>query len=83
MNERALILTIKISRKVTFTIITKKYLIYMILMLIKYYSLKKNNTVNVIYVNTLLVIMIMMLVDHYIYLFHKQLDILINLKKIK
>ena len=29
------------------------------------------------------IIMIMMLLDHYIYLFHKRLDILINLKKIK
>ena len=27
--------------------------------------------------------MVMMLLDHYIYLFHKRLDILINLKKIK
>ena len=44
---------------------------------------KKNNTVNIIHLNTLLVIMIMMLLDHYIYLFHKQLDILINLKNIK
>ena len=31
----------------------------------------------------LLGIMIMILLDHYIYLFHKRLDILINLKKIK
>ena len=42
---------------------------------------KKNNMVNIIHLNTLLGIM-MMLLDHYIYLFHKQLDIL-NLKKIK
>ena len=35
------------------------------------------------YFNILLGIMIMMLLDHYIYLFHKWLDILINLKKIK
>ena len=33
--------------------------------------------------NSKLSIMIMMLLDHYIYLFHKRLDILINLKKIK
>ena len=52
-------------------------------MLIKYYSLKKNNMVNIINLNTLLVIMIMMLLDHYIHLFHKRLDILINLKKNK
>ena len=37
--------------------------------------------VNIIHLNTLLGIMIMMLLDHYIYLFHKRLDILINLKK--
>ena len=54
-----------------------------ILMLIKYLSLKKNNMANIIHLNTLLGIMIMMLLDHYIYLFHKRLDILINLKKIK
>ena len=52
-------------------------------MLIKYYSLKKNNIVNVIYLNTLLGIMITMLLDHYIYLFHKRLAKLINLMKIK
>ena len=44
---------------------------------------KKSKMVNIIHLNTLLGIMIMMLLDHYIYLFHKQLDILINLKKIK
>ena len=36
-----------------------------------------------IIINTLLGIMITMLLNHYIYLFHKRLDILINLKKIK
>ena len=44
---------------------------------------KKNNMVNIIHLNTLLGIMIMMLLDHYIYLFHKRLAILINLIKIK
>ena len=44
---------------------------------------KKNNMVNIIHLNTLLGIMIMMLLDHYIYLFHKWLDRLIYLKKIK
>ena len=39
--------------------------------------------VNIIHLNILLGIMIMMLLHHYIYLFHKRLDILINLKKIK
>ena len=32
---------------------------------------KKNNMVNIIHLNTLLGIMIMMLLDHYIYGFHK------------
>ena len=44
---------------------------------------KKNNMVNIIHLNTLLGIMIMMLLDHYIHLFHKRLDILINLKRKK
>ena len=44
---------------------------------------KKNNIVNIIHLNTLLGIMIMVLLNHYIYLFHKRLDILINLKKNK
>ena len=52
-------------------------------MLIKYKSLKKNNMANIIHLNTLLGIMIMMLLDHYIYFFHKRLATLINLKKIK
>ena len=55
--------------------------IFNILMLIIYQSLKKNNTANIIHLNTLLGIMIMILLDHYIYLFHKLLDILISLKK--
>ena len=38
---------------------------------------------NIIHLNTLLAIMIMMLFDHYIYLFHKRLDILVNLRKNK
>ena len=44
----------------------KKYLIQMILMLIKYQSLKKNNMVNIIHLNTSLGIMTMMLLDHYV-----------------
>ena len=44
---------------------------------------KKNNMVNIIHLNTLVGIMIMMVLDHYIYNFHKWLAILINLKKIK
>ena len=51
-------------------------------MSIKHWSLKKNNKVNIIHLNTLLGIMMMMLLDH-IYLFHKGVDILIYLKKIK
>ena len=49
----------------------------------KLMSLKKNNMVNIIQLNTLLGIMIIMFLDHYIYLFHKRPDILINLGKIK
>ena len=41
----------------------------MILMLIKYQSLKKNNTANIIHLNTLLGIMITMSLDHYTYFF--------------
>ena len=54
------------NKKVTFTKKTKKYLIQMILMLIKYWSLKKKHMANIIHLNTLLDIMIMMLLDHYI-----------------
>ena len=39
-------------KKATSTIKTKRYLIWMILMLIKYQSLKKNNTVNIIHLHT-------------------------------
>ena len=52
-------------------------------MLIKYYSLKKKHTANIINLNTLLGIMITTLLDYYIYLFHKRFAILINLIKIK
>ena len=38
----------------------------MILMLIKYQFLKKNNMVNIINLNTLLDMMLMMLLDHYV-----------------
>ena len=38
---------------------------------------------NIIHLNILLGIMIMVLLDHYIYLFHKQLAILTNLIKYK
>ena len=55
----------------------------MILMLIKYQSVKKKHMVNIINLNTLLGIMIMMLLDRYIYLFHTLLATLINLIKIK
>ena len=49
----------------------KKYLIKMILMLIKYQSLKESNMANIIHLSTLLGMMIMMLIDHYIWGFHK------------
>ena len=48
-------------------------------MLIKYQSLKKNNTTNIIHLNELLGIMITVLLDHYTYFFHKLLATLINL----
>ena len=44
---------------------------------------KKEQYGNIIRLNTLLGIMIMILSDHYIYLFQKLLSTLINLKKIK
>ena len=44
---------------------------------------KKEQYGNIIRLNTLLGIMIMILSDHYIYLFQKLLATLINLKKIK
>ena len=53
-------------KKVTSTTKTKKYLIQMILILKKYWSLKKNNMVNIIHLDTLLGIMIMMLLDRYV-----------------
>ena len=53
----------------------------MTLMLIKYYSLKKNITANIIHLNILLGIMMIMLLDHYIYFFHKRQAISINLIK--
>ena len=55
----------------------------MISILIKYWSLNKKDMVNIINLNTLLGIMIMVLLDHYIYLFHKLLVTLMNLMKIK
>ena len=55
----------------------------MILTLIKYWSLKKNNAANIIHLNTLLDEMITMSLGHYSYFFHKLLDTLINLIKIK
>ena len=61
----------------------KKYLLKPISILIKYYSLKKNNMVNTIHLNTFLCIMIIMLLDHCVYLFRKQLDIMIYIKKKK
>ena len=45
----------------------------MILMLIKYQSLKKKHLVKV-HLNTFLGIMIAVLLDHYIYLFHRRVS---------
>ena len=55
----------------------------MILMLMKYQSLRKDNMASIIHLNTLLGIMIMVLLDHYIYLFHKRLAMLIKFDKNK
>ena len=44
---------------------------------------KKNNVVRIIHLNTLLGIMIMMLLDRYIYFLRKRLATLLNLIKIK
>ena len=44
---------------------------------------KKNNTANIIHLNTLSGIMTTMLLDHYTYLFHKRVATLTNLIKIK
>ena len=41
------------------------------LILIKYQSLKKNKMVSIIHLNNVLGIMIMILLDYYIYFFHK------------
>ena len=43
---------------------TKKYLIQMVLMLIKYWSLKKYHMAKIIHLNTLLDIMIMILLGN-------------------
>ena len=56
--------------KVTF-IRTKKYMIQKTLMLVKYQSLKKNDMVQRIHLNTLSGMMIVMLVDHYVKNFQK------------
>ena len=83
MNGKSINFDNRSIKKATFTIKTKKYLIQMMLMLIKYQSLKKNNMVNIIHLSTLLGIMIMVLLDHCIYFFHKLLVILMNFIKIK
>ena len=83
MNGKSINFNNKNIKKSDFYNRKKKILIQMMLMLIKYQPLKKNNMVNIIHLNILLGIMIMMLLDHYIYLFHKLLATLINLIKIK
>ena len=60
-----------------------RYKITMSLMIKDIQLLKNYNMVNIIHLNTLLGIIIIVLLDHYIYLFHKLLTILINLIKIK
>ena len=52
----------------------------MVLMLVKYWSLKKYHMSKIIHLNTLLDIMIMILLDHYYKNFLKRLATLIYLK---
>ena len=52
----------KIKKVISTITKTKKHLIQMILMLIKYQFLEKNNIVNIIHLNTLLGVV--MLLDH-------------------
>ena len=82
MNEKSINLMIKNSERVTFIIKTKKIFNIDDIDANKILVSKKNNMVNIIHLNTLLGIMIMALLDHYIYLFHKRLAILINLIKL-
>ena len=70
-------------KKVTSTTKTKKIFNINDIDVSKILVSKKKNMVNIIHLNILLGIMIMMLLDHYIYFFHKRLAILINLIKIK
>ena len=67
----------------TFTIKTKRIFNIDDIDVNKILVSKKNNMVNIIHLNILLGIIIMILLDHYIYLFHKRLNILTNLRKIK
>ena len=53
MNGKNINFNNKNIKKETFTIKTKKYIMWMILTLIKYQSLKKNNMVNIIHLDTL------------------------------
>ena len=83
MNEKSINFHNKNIKKSDFYNKNKKIFNIDDIMLIKYYSLKENNMANIIHLNTLLGIMITMILDHYTYFFHKLLDTLINLIKIK
>ena len=66
MNPKNINFDDKKIKKVTFTKKAKKYLTQIILMLIKYHFLKKNHMEKIICLYTLLDIMIMMLLNHYL-----------------
>ena len=70
MNTKNMNFEDKKIKKVTFTK-TKKYFRMIILMLIKYKFLKKNHIAQRMLLNTLLDMMIMMLLDHYVQDFRK------------
>ena len=70
-------------KKVTFTIKTKKIFNIDDIDVNKILVSKKNNMANIIHLNTLLGIMIMVLLDHYIYFCRTLLAALINVIKTK
>ena len=81
MNGKNINFDNKNIKKVTFTI--KKKINVDDIDVNKILVSKKEQMANIIHLNTLLRIMIMVLLDHYIYFFHKLLVILSNLIKIK
>ena len=83
MNTNSINFNNKNIKKVTFIIKTKKIFNIDDTDANKILVSKKKHMANIIHVNTLLSIVITTLLDHYIYLFHKGLAILMNLIKTK